>query len=664
MNKNKGFTLIELIAVITLIAVLSLLVVPTIIGLVNENKPKISSATKELIYSATGAYLDANQTEYKKISGAVYCPTINNLIDSGFLNENLTDIEDGTNYGSDEKKNLVIKSEYNGYKYKYSIVQSADCVVKEPEIQNAWIGISKLEYPTTNAACISTNNLISGSAYSIKVYVETKNIPDNTNLTLNVRKGSKLKTDSLTITGGTVNNDKTEFTILIPGSSSKSGEYVVEVTGGNAPKAVKTFTIELVYTDPILSGSDPNLLNCSLTPVVYDETKKAWVVADPTTEWYNYANQKWANAVILKSGVTKSVGDTISLETDGNSIPNEVKAMYVWIPRYEYKIEGTYGTHLDGTAGTQSTPGAIDVKFISKDQKTADTNYILHPAFTWDDNSDGTIASDEHISGIWVGKFNPNASVTDSGCTGEECASNILPNSSAVVQLNINRQFAWAKRYESILKDASSVDAHMMKNSEWGAVAYLSQSKYGKYGNSLYTGTNKRIYKNNSSKYVTGASSGKIPASGYTTSGTCKYDDITDRGNGTGSCGGGASTTGNITGIYDMVGPVYINVSARWASGDSFYGFTRDKKYYDVYSSNDSTTACNGGICYGHALSETVNFYTTGTTSGFLTTSRPWVQRSWRYNSGSVMRIFSHGTATGDENEYISFKSVILMSGA
>ena len=119
MNKNKGFTLIELIAVITLIAVLSLLVVPTIIGLVNENKPKISSATKELIYSATGAYLDANQTEYKKISGAVYCPTINNLIDSGFLNENLTDIEDGTNYGSDEKKNLVIKSEYNGYKYKH-----------------------------------------------------------------------------------------------------------------------------------------------------------------------------------------------------------------------------------------------------------------------------------------------------------------------------------------------------------------------------------------------------------------------------------------------------------------------------------------------------------------------------------------------------------------
>ena len=71
MNKNKGFTLIELIAVITLIAVLSLLVVPTIIGLVNENKPKISSTTKELVYSATGAYLDANQTEYKRVLNSI-----------------------------------------------------------------------------------------------------------------------------------------------------------------------------------------------------------------------------------------------------------------------------------------------------------------------------------------------------------------------------------------------------------------------------------------------------------------------------------------------------------------------------------------------------------------------------------------------------------------
>ena len=48
----------------------------------------------------------------------------------------------------------------------------------------------------------------------------------------------------------------------------------------------------------------------------------------------------------------------------------------------------------------------------------------------------------------------------------------------------------------------------MMKNSEWGAVAYLSQSRYGKYGNSDYEGTQKEVYINNSSNYITGRSGG------------------------------------------------------------------------------------------------------------------------------------------------------------
>ena len=42
----------------------------------------------------------------------------------------------------------------------------------------------------------------------------------------------------------------------------------------------------------------------------------------------------------------------------------------------------------------------------------------------------------------------------------------------------------------------STYGTHMMKNIEWGAVAYLSQSKYGKYGNTTYSGANKEIYQN------------------------------------------------------------------------------------------------------------------------------------------------------------------------
>ena len=36
-------------------------------------------------------------------------------------------------------------------------------------------------------------------------------------------------------------------------------------------------------------------------------------------------------------------------------------------------------------------------------------------------------------------------------------------------------------------EDVNNLDIHLIKNSEWGAVAYLSKSKYGKFGNSMYT---------------------------------------------------------------------------------------------------------------------------------------------------------------------------------
>ena len=43
----------------------------------------------------------------------------------------------------------------------------------------------------------------------------------------------------------------------------------------------------------------------------------------------------------------------------------------------------------------------------------------------------------------------------------------------------------------------SALNSHMMKNDEWGAVAYLSKSKYGKQ--------NEEVWINNSSSYITGS---------------------------------------------------------------------------------------------------------------------------------------------------------------
>ena len=458
----------------------------------------------------------------------------------------------------------------------------------------------------------------------------------------NIKKGTVIKSNT------SITFDITLTKTTTPVSSSEVNSILLEITFKEPDPP---------YTDATIAGNDPNLLNDSLTPVVYDETKSSWVVADTTKEWYNYAKQEWANAVILNSGVTKNVGDTVVVPTDSSST-SEVKAMLVWIPRYEYKITGTYGTHLDGTVGTKALPGQIEVKFIQKIQTIADSNYILHPAFTWDDNNDETITTNEHISGIWIGKFETTG-------TGDE--PTILPNIHPLHQNSISTQFNTSLKLKDYLSTVGTADSHMMKNIEWGAVAYLSQSIYGKYGNISYTGANKEVYKNDGESYITGRSSGTYSSNSSTSPyGTCLYNDITDRGNGTGSCGGGASTTGNVTGVYDMVGGIWeyimgylTTASTTWGSGSYFdyANFTSApaSKYYDAYTSDDPLTACDGGICYGQALSETSGWYNSH--SYFVFDRQPWLIRGGAYAYSEGLFHYSMDIAAA------SFRSVFLMPG-
>ena len=558
-------------------------------------------------------------------------------------------------------------------------------------------GLWSIYFTNPSSASITGNakgSNITLQETNVSFYVELSSPNDSVTYTVDIKNGGTIDAvlDSVTLTGVDTakNNDITYKVTYNDGTEIKKGDTLNIETSRTIKILVKYNDVDTLtetdvklnlgvtlayvqtsgtqttpsgtittapYKDSILVGNDPNLLNNSLTPVVYDEAKSAWVVADTSKEWYNYSKQEWANAVILNSDVTKNVGDTVIVPTDTSST-SEVKAMLVWIPRYEYHIEGTYGTHLDGTAGTQALPGQIEVRFIPKSQTTADSNYILHPAFTWDDNSDGTIATSEHISGIWVGKFET---------TGTGDTPTILPNVTSLTNQNVSTQFNTSLKLKNYLSNVGTTDSHMMKNSEWGAVAYLSQSIYGKYGNTSYTGANKEIYKNDSSSCLTGRSSGTYPQSGSSTSGTCLYNNITDRGNGTGSCGGGASTTGNITGIYDMSGGDYeytMGYLTTSTSALSNAGFTSApaSKYYDAYTSTTNTTACNEGICYGHALSETAGWYKNF--ANFVSASAPWLLRGGDYRNVLDEGVFSPNRNFGRASTNWSFRSVFLTPGA
>jgi len=363
----------------------------------------------------------------------------------------------------------------------------------------------------------------------------------------------------------------------------------------------------------------------SLTPVIYIENN--WKVADLKKPWYNYTRQEWANAVILKSGIEKNVGDIVD-------VSSEVQAMFVWIPRYEYKIDGTYGVYTNGALGTASIPGKIDVNFIGIDRLTASDGYIIHPAFTF-----GT----QQLSGIWVGKFETTGTATD---------PTILPNLTSLRTQNINGQFTTAQLFKTYIND-SSIDAHMSKNSEWGAVSYLSQSKYGKYGNVNYSGEARGVMINNCSNYITGISANSFSEASNTVNCTTNTYETPK--------GQAASTTGNITGIYDMSGGAYEYVMGVYNKtvGSSGISTWPDAKYYDNYNSTTITKACNSGICYGHALSETQGWYNDH--HSFLTTSYVWLVRGDYHNGMTNAGMFSftygNGANTGNAFRVVLVKS-------
>lgn len=448
------------------------------------------------------------------------------------------------------------------------------------------------------------------------------------------------------------------------------------------------------YVNSILNWAIPNLFNGLLTPVIYDGTN--WKVADTSSKWYDYENQWWANAVILKDGVSKTPGTVISVD----GFDSDVLAMYVWIPRYEYKISDAIAAsaqeiHINFIPSTQTSPSSSE--------------YAINSGFTF---------GNTNLSGIWVGKFETShtTSPTQSlNCNSENCTTadglRILPDVQSLTSNNVSNFFfasrSMGRNGNPFGINSTIADSHMMKNSEWGIAAYLSQSKYGKYGNSNYTGENKEVYINNSSGIYTGRSGGnpggstpknetytdQTSTTQYNKYGFYTYDDYlldyntNKKGSKVANKGTGASTTGNIYGIYDMSGGTYEYVMGVFAnsdgalwSGDSSHnsGFTGklgtsgedyigvsfpNLKYYDVYKASNGTTinqdkACDGKICYGHAINpEVKNWY--GDYSVFVSTSVPWFLRGGYCDNGTDAGVMSRHYRDGGARSYYSFRLVL-----
>ena len=358
--------------------------------------------------------------------------------------------------------------------------------------------------------------------------------------------------------------------------------------------------------------------------------------------WYSYESSgenkgMWANVVTVTSDKLETYKKA---EIDTTISMDDITTMWVWIPRFNAITPSNYN------GGTKEKPNAINVTFVKPNETAID-------AFTF-----GT----KQLSGFWYGKFEVGGTLVSS-CTNETCnVSNIVvkPNVASLKNQQVSSFFYASRSMEQTGNSfgfiSSEVDTHMSKNNEWGAVAYLTQSIYGRCTTSTLC---TEIGKNNNNNLITGygapAGSDKTVANGaYNT-----------------TLGKDASTTKNIYGVYDMSGGcheyimgVLADSSGRLRTGydtSQNSGFTGilnngttytgvsfpDSKYYNLYT---------GASYKGHALTETAEWY--NDSAYFFNSSNPWFIRGGRYTSTGA-GIFFFGRQVGKGYIDVSSRFVI-----
>ena len=383
------------------------------------------------------------------------------------------------------------------------------------------------------------------------------------------------------------------------------------------------------------SGANKPVLASNMIPVYYDEAKNVWKKADKNNSqkeyrWYSYSSTgeykgMWANAVTVKEANRQ----TYLNATPGTIIPmDDITTMWVWIPRFNAVIPSNYN------GGTKAKPNAIDVTFVKQNETAID-------AFTF-----GT----KELSGFWYGKFETShttlASSTTAnnlGCTNETCSNAngiiIKPNVTNLRYNNVSNFFFASRSMEQSGNSfgfvSSEVDTHMSKNNEWGAVAYLTQSIYGRCTSST---TCTEVGINNNVNKQTGYGA---PAGSNTSVATGTYNMTS---------GKDASTTKTIYGIYDMSGGAneYVMGVYNKTIGSSGFNSLPDEKYYNNYTVTSYS---------GHALTETQEWY--WDSAGYVESSYPWYSRGGTFVDSSNAGVFKFTQANGGRGDYMSFHVVI-----
>lgn len=470
------------------------------------------------------------------------------------------------------------------------------------------------------------------------------------------------------------------------------------------------------YKDP--SGANEPAYIIGLTPITYNNDGTTTNVTKKS-DWYNYEQRLWANAksadnslwvwiprfaykITYTNSANKSQAGTIDivfLNGTTNSynkngvLTDAVTDGYIIHPSFQAAKTGDYSKgewsqNLTGywvakfEAGFQQGD-AIDTanNDVTKAIRSnvSYTSGVSQIGATENGGTEGYNTARNYIDGIYG--ENVSGTLTDI----EAYNLNPIKISYPVFKganytmnyISISDSFSLCKA----LTDEGNIygfnkrttDSHLMKNSEWGAIAYLSYSKYGTNGQRIYTNS---VNLNNSVKSVYGVT-------GYAGSevGANPVNNLIGANIWYSEAGQKASSNHNITGIYDLAGGAWERVSS-FVENENIekfgYAITRD----GLTAEGKRTSSANATIYkigtedgnvanyvtnsdkIGDATVETSSTGADSTswnseTSMFPSAELPFFSRGGSYNFTINTGVFNYSRTSGMGGYDSSFRAVI-----
>lgn len=447
------------------------------------------------------------------------------------------------------------------------------------------------------------------------------------------------------------------------------------VADGTVTFSTNYGTIDVIWLDVsnnvITQPNSPSPYLAGMTKVTWTEGADHSATEDETANanWYSYA---------------AGTGTTDNRSSRWANAKNSDGSYFVWIPRYAYRItyyndqadsgDDTKITgYYDGYGQWKSADGKLRLA-LDEGVETVNYNgkkYIVHPAFTNDSDTVGSKMPfdlggwDSELEGFWFAKYEMSRNNATDVSSGSGTTFVSKPGIQSARSINIGDMYNYSLAFDN------GKSSHMMKNSEWGAVAYLTQSQYGRNGNEIDI--------NNSSSYITGNGGGSTNA-GQTSGTVNAYNS---------AIGTKASSTGNVYGIYDLSGGAWEfiaafnntdtkNYESKYGSAFASTSRTSDKyatKYYNETSSlnGNAITYTYGKI--GDATKE-INKgglqATTGTTNysnwfsdyfGFVCSEGPFFGRGGGCKAEALGGIFYSNIYNGLNGDYKRFPCSLMPIG-